>query len=346
MNPRLLQIKSCLTENEAVIERVLIHFVFNGDPAEAERSPVLDKLREDLENKKHLIDQRFGRPVTLVVESRSGRSRRVTGGSVRKTRTYPIHFQEPLAQTGPDGEILTVGFLRLMDFHRIYDDMGQRLFDRNIRATLSGEEAVNRSLDQSFKRIVLDGSEPASVFAFNHNGVTLSAEALRPQDGVYRITEPRLLNGAQTVATLSRFIKLNAKNQKLADANDSLDGVYVLAKFVTNATPCFVTTVTINNNRQNPVEPSNLRATMTSSSSYRRNSLKSSEFTTRVKRIHSRISATKTSRILALQNTKRLNSSVWLKRSSSATARSTNFFVFERCLKTTGSTAKCSPRPG
>src|SRR5690348_7100548 len=59
MNPLLQQIKSCLTENEAVIERVLIHFVFNGDPAEAERSPVLDKLREDLENKKYLIDQRF-----------------------------------------------------------------------------------------------------------------------------------------------------------------------------------------------------------------------------------------------------------------------------------------------
>jgi hypothetical protein len=63
LNQLLQQIKSCLVENEAVIERVLIHFVFNGDPAEAERSQVLDKLREDLENKKYLIDQRFGRPV-------------------------------------------------------------------------------------------------------------------------------------------------------------------------------------------------------------------------------------------------------------------------------------------
>ena len=261
MNPLLQQIKSCLIENEAVIDRVLIHFVFNGDPAEAERSQVLDKLREDLENKKYLIDQRFGRPVTLVVEFRSGRSRRIAGpGYVRKTNTYPIHLEEPLTRTGPDREILTVGFLRLMDLHRIYEDMGHRLFDRNIRAALSGEQAVNRSVAQSFKRIVLDGSEPASVFAFNHNGVTLFAEALCPQDGVYRITEPRLLNGAQTVDTLSRFIKLNANNQKLADAKDSLDGMYVLAKVVTDATPTFVTTVTINNNRQNPVEPWNLRA--------------------------------------------------------------------------------------
>ena len=36
--------------------------------------------------------------------------------------------------------------------------------------------------------------------------------------------------------------------------------MYVLAKVVTDATPAFVTTVTINNNRQNPVAPWNLRA--------------------------------------------------------------------------------------
>ena len=52
-NQLLQQIKSCLIENEAVIDRVFIHFVFTGDPAEAERSQVLDKLREDLENKKY-----------------------------------------------------------------------------------------------------------------------------------------------------------------------------------------------------------------------------------------------------------------------------------------------------
>src|SRR5438309_441506 len=46
-NQLLLQLKSCLIENEAVIDRVCIHFVFTGDPAEAERSQVLDKLRED-----------------------------------------------------------------------------------------------------------------------------------------------------------------------------------------------------------------------------------------------------------------------------------------------------------
>jgi hypothetical protein len=40
-NQLLLQIKSCLIENESVIDRVCIHFVFTGDPAEAERSRCL-----------------------------------------------------------------------------------------------------------------------------------------------------------------------------------------------------------------------------------------------------------------------------------------------------------------
>ena len=128
MNPLLQQIKSCLTENEAVIERVLIHFVFNGDPAEAERSPVLDKLREDLENKKYLIDQRFGRPVTLVVEFRSGRSRRVAGAShVRKTRTYRIHFEEPLMRTGrglEDVEFATLEWVHWYNTQRLLEPIG------------------------------------------------------------------------------------------------------------------------------------------------------------------------------------------------------------------------------
>ncbi len=60
-NQILLQLYSSLAENKAIIERVYIHFVFMGDPAEEERSQVLDNLREDLENKKYLIDRFFGR---------------------------------------------------------------------------------------------------------------------------------------------------------------------------------------------------------------------------------------------------------------------------------------------
>ena len=45
--------------DQALIDRVFFHFVLNGDPAEAERSQVLDKLREDLEGKKYLSERGF-----------------------------------------------------------------------------------------------------------------------------------------------------------------------------------------------------------------------------------------------------------------------------------------------
>src|SRR5262249_35027593 len=111
-NQLLLQLKSGLVENEAVIDRVCIHFVFTGDPAEAERSQVLDKLREDLENKKYLIDQRFGRPVTMVIEFRSARTHKVGSTFLRKSHTYPVDLENTVSRAGPNGEAMTVGFIR------------------------------------------------------------------------------------------------------------------------------------------------------------------------------------------------------------------------------------------
>jgi len=155
---------------------------------------------------------------------------------------------------------MTIGFIRLLDLATMYREMGQRFFERNIRAALPEDEAVNRSMQQALKRIVLDGKKDARVFAFDHNGVTLSAEALTANDSQFEITEPRLLNGAQTVTTFTRFLKANEGNQVLNARQDVLESINVMCRVITDASPGFVTAVTINNNRQNPVNPWNLRA--------------------------------------------------------------------------------------
>ena len=260
-NQLLLQIKSGLLENEAIIDRVCIHFVFTGDPAEAERSQVLDKLRENLEDKKYLIDQRFERPVTMVIEFRSARTRKVgSAAHLRKTHSYPIELDKTITRAGPNGQMMTLGFIRLVDLAAMYREMGARFFERNIRAALAEDKAVNRSIQQSIKSIVLDGKEDSKVFAFNHNGVTLFAEDLHHLNGTIKITEPRVLNGAQTVTTVARFLKANEGNNKLVENKDVLNDLHVMCRIITDATPEFVTTVTINNNRQNPVDPWNLHA--------------------------------------------------------------------------------------
>jgi hypothetical protein len=259
-NQLLLQLKSRLLEDLAIIDRVFIHFIFTGSPEEAERSQALDKLREDLEAKKYLLDKFFGRPIDMAIQFRSATKRVGTPVHHRITHRYPVEITQTLERGGPSGEQMHIGFVRLMDLYSMYRDMEYRFFERNIRASLSEDESPNRAMTKALRDIILDEKELPSVFAFNHNGVTLYAEHIEHDGGICEITEPRLLNGAQTVTTFARFLKKNEDNPRIKEREGALRELTCLCKIITEAAPEFVVSVTINNNRQNPVMPWNLHA--------------------------------------------------------------------------------------
>lgn len=260
-NQMLLQLRSCLHENRAIIDQVCFRFVFTGDPQEAERSIVLDALRDQLENKKFLAEQFFApREIGFLIEYRSTQGRVGTTRSTRVSSTFSIPMQDLVVLDGPNAEKMHLGFIRLSDLDAMHRAIGQRFFDSNIRYGLGENGAVNRAISRTLKAIVLDKSEEPSSFAFNHNGITLFAEQVEHDESVCRLTAPRLLNGAQTVTTAKSFIDANKANNQLAQSLDRFESIRVLCKIITKATPKFVTRVTINNNRQNPVEPWNLHA--------------------------------------------------------------------------------------
>jgi len=260
-NQILLQLRSCLTDNRVLIDQICFRFVFTGDPEEAERSKVLDKLREDLENKRYLLNNVFGeRDVRFVVDFRSSAGRVGALSAPRQATTFTIALTDPVTVDGPEGQQMHIGSIRLVDLHDMHAALGSRFFDHNIRYGLGESEAVNRAISRSLRQIVLDQVEQPSVFAFNHNGITLYAERFEPEGKQFRITAPRLLNGAQTVTTLASFVKDNKDNPALAKGRPVFEEVRVLCKVITRADQKFVTRVTINNNRQNPVEPWNLHA--------------------------------------------------------------------------------------
>lgn len=260
-NQVLLQLRSCLIENRAMIDQICFRFVFTGDPEEAERSKVLDKLREDLENKKYLVDQFFGdRKVGFVVEFRSSSGVVNPVRDLRQTTTFDVPLTDLVVVDGPAGQKMHIGFIRLVDLNRMHQDLGQRFFDSNIRYGLGEGEAVNRAISNTLKQIVLDQSEHPGVFVFNHNGITLFAERVEMLDSLCRLRAPRLLNGAQTVTTTAGFREKNKDNPKLESGKAAFESIRVLCKIITQADQKFVTRVTINNNRQNPVEPWNLHA--------------------------------------------------------------------------------------
>jgi hypothetical protein len=262
-NPILREIKSKMYELRHVIETVYLEFVFTGDPDKAQENEALQKLREDLQSRSYLAQSYFGRAVPIVVRFRSSLKR--GHEEVYTPLTFDLNMSGDLSYVGPEGQKMHVGFVKLRDLHVMFVAMKKRFLDRNIRSLLSGrkpgnETAVNRRLLKAFEEITITRRVDPAAFAFNHNGVTLFAEMIEGSDGSYRITEPRLLNGAQTVGSFDAFIASHKDDAVLNQAADRLAAIRVMCKVIAQSDQDFVTTVTICNNRQNPVEPWNLRA--------------------------------------------------------------------------------------
>ena len=257
----LSELRDRLHEDQAVIDKVLIHFIYNGDPTSADQSAALDALREDLEAKKHLIDSYFnGRNIPLTFQFISNEARRARVGShMRVTQRYELALPKVIESSSESGEQLHVAFVNMIDLYKMFREMGQRLFERNIRAGLDPDGPINKKIRAALGDVV-EGRAPASAFVFNHNGITIAAETLEIDGERAHITEPRILNGAQTITSLAKFIESYDLEKAPGEHGGRLDAVQVLAKIVTHASQPFVTAVTINTNRQNPVEPANLRA--------------------------------------------------------------------------------------
>lgn len=262
LNQTIRKLKYELEEYKSLIDRVYLLFVFNGDTEKANGSKVLDSLKEDLENKRYLIDGFFGREnISFSIDYKSNFSKAVTQSSKsKKANAFHIDFAMDSEHIAPNGEKLRIGLVKLNDLHKMFLQMQSRLFEKNIRSGLSSDNAPNRAIKKTLKDIILDKSLDAEYFTFNHNGVTIYAEKLEPENGTTKIIEPRVLNGAQTITTFARFIEDNQTNPKLKENSSTTDSIKVIAKIITDAETKFVTNVTICNNKQNPVDPWNLRA--------------------------------------------------------------------------------------
>jgi hypothetical protein len=250
-NPILREIRAKMYELRYVIDTVYLEFVFTGDLKKAQENEALQKLREDLQARSYLSQAYFGRAVPIVVRFRSTVGP-PSGEEPYTPLSFDLSMSGDLVNVGPDGQTMHVGFVRLWDLHTMFVSMKERFLDRNIRALLSGrkpgdETAVNRRLLKAFEEISISRKVDPAVFAFNHNGVTLFAEMIEGEGGHYRITEPRLLNGAQTLGSFAAFVDAHKDHAILAQAADRLDAIRVMCKVITKSDQDFVTTVTICN---------------------------------------------------------------------------------------------------
>ena len=310
-HPLIVSLKTCLFENWKSIDRVVIDFVFNGDPVDAEQSKVLSFLRETVEDKRSYIESYLSRIGEspglhdLIFHYVSNVNALGNVTSSRQTAEYVINFDGSLTipparadgtEVGIGGNQMTVTFLSLGDLHRMYSDLGERFFEKNLRSGLDEGEMTNVHIKNSLRRII-EQQEDAQNFTLYHNGITLTAQILEINGpSSVRMVEPRILNGAQTVKIIKQFVDeethrqqrsaqrgkkrhaaskhagkgeatIDDNNRLLATATDSPSGLQrmleetkVMARIIQSKDDTFLQRVTINNNRQNPIMPWNLRA--------------------------------------------------------------------------------------
>lgn len=259
-NELLNNIRADVYECKSLIDRVFVQFVFKGDLDAAENSEGIRDRRENIENKIHLVHEYFNNPaVELVVEFITDKRRLPPPPTAE---THKLGFSDNASVRATFGQReMYVGLVPLMDLYRIYRSLGQRFFNRNVRFGLAEDSPPNRKIREALSDIVVKQKTQPEVFCFNHNGVTLAAEAITAQDGHVIVKVPRLLNGAQTVTSLTKFLQDNEGHPSLASNGERLESIRVLARIVIDDPSSeFVTNVTVCNNRQNPVEPWNLRA--------------------------------------------------------------------------------------
>lgn len=271
-NPTLRSLRAEIEEFKPIVRDVYVRFVFTGNLKLAEESDTLKDLQEQIEDRRYLLNDCFGRDVGLKVQflSTTTKSPPRPPASVA---TFTIDIGGEVLVNGPERQLMHAGFISLAMLNSMFQTMKARLFDRNIRAPLARPDggkskqgkkstSVNKKITETLKRIVIN-NEPASAFAFMHNGVTIYAPRLTrvaDKDGTYEVTEPRVLNGAQTVAAVARFVEEYANDPRFTANHHAFNEIRVLCKLIVNADDDFIRAVTVSTNRQHPVHPVNLRA--------------------------------------------------------------------------------------
>ncbi|HZT34806.1 MAG TPA: AIPR family protein, partial [Nitrososphaera sp.] len=181
-SPMIVALKTCLHQNWKSIDKVFVNYVFNGDPVDAEQSKVLGFLRESVEDKRSFVDSylsRVNEPDSLhelVFQYVSNEKALGHIASSRETTEYEIEYGNALHVSNNENELKVV-FIRLGTLYKMYHDLGERFFEKNIRSGLDDGNMTNTQIKKSLKSVV-EGNEPPENFTLYHNGITLTAQNL------------------------------------------------------------------------------------------------------------------------------------------------------------------------
>lgn len=148
-----------------------------------------------------------------------------------------ISISSYLDETGPYGEAI-VTTLTGAQLHELYEQHGDRLFDRNVRLFLGARKG---GVNAGIRATLESNSERKNFWAYN-NGVTIICDDFDFSEDrkTIKLTNFSIVNGCQTTVSLA-----NEPTTKVKD-------VRVLARFIKSTEKIIDSIITFNNS-QNPI---------------------------------------------------------------------------------------------
>lgn len=111
---------------------------------------------------------------------------------------------------GYDFLILEISLTDLLKLYKKHLDEGKDLFGQNIRLPQKAEKFSN-----GISKTV---EENAGIFFLFHNGITITANKISANASCFMVSEPQVVNGAQTLCNLYGKYSLNLTDPKLKKA--------------------------------------------------------------------------------------------------------------------------------
>ncbi len=155
-----------------------------------------------------------------------------------------------------------LGLGRLSELVELYNKRRDALFAKNVRYYLQSPKNVVKGpagkMRETLRQICVDRKVGPELFAFYHNGVTVTGRSAGPAPGGIYIAEPYVLNGCQTIK--NAFLFLNDPRLRERIDREKWNHIMVPLRVVATHNDDLIRTVTINNNRQNAISYASLRS--------------------------------------------------------------------------------------
>lgn len=155
------------------------------------------------------------------------------------------------------GHHLDVALVRFGDLRPLLQ-RGIEIFEQNVRGFLGQHGVTNKRLSDTFAAIA-DGrdAESLELFPLLNNGITLSDSGggAKNVDGSYRLVDPKVLNGQQTLRCW-----LYAREAPGRESCDRLDDLQVVVRILNLSVADDMKRIAFANNRQNAVSAADLRS--------------------------------------------------------------------------------------